>query len=336
DDTGQVPELGSIRINELLAHSHGGTADWAELHNTTDAIINISGWFLSDNDGDLMKYEIGEGTTIDANGYIVFYEDLHFGNLSDPGCHSPFALSENGETLYLHSGQNGMLTGYSEQEKFGASETDVAFGRYRKSTGTFNFVAMSENTPGLQNAYPKVGPIVISEIMYHPQVNRDAEYVELLNISGAPVTLYDFDVSEPWKFTDDPEDPGVELFFPGSPVTMNANERILLVKNLAAFNSEFSAPPGTRIFEWGDGKLDNAGEKVQLSMPGDVDGYGTRCYIRVDRVNYSDGSHPVGEDPWPTEPDGTGKSLARRIASDYGNDVINWKADDPTPGSESP
>ena len=35
-------------------------------------------------------------------------------------------------------------------------------------TGGVKFVAMSENTPGAENAYPLVGPIVINEIAYHP------------------------------------------------------------------------------------------------------------------------------------------------------------------------
>jgi hypothetical protein len=72
--------------------------------------------------------------------------------------------------------------------------------------------------------------------------------------------------------------------------------------------------------------------QIQLSKPGDVDAMGTRYYIRVDRVVYSDGSHPVGGDPWPTSADGAGHALHRNVATDYGNDVINWRAATPTPG----
>jgi hypothetical protein len=45
--------------------------------------------------------KIAAGTTIEPNGYLVLYEDLSFGNENDPGCYEPFALSENGERLYL-------------------------------------------------------------------------------------------------------------------------------------------------------------------------------------------------------------------------------------------
>ncbi|MGD8500418.1 MAG: lamin tail domain-containing protein, partial [Phycisphaerales bacterium] len=334
DDAGEIPRLGEVVINELLAHSHANAPDWIELHNTTDASINVGGWFLSDSSTDFMKYEIAAGTTIGPLGYVVLYEDLHFGNLSDPGCHAPFALSENGERLYLHSGQDGSLTGYNDEEKFDASETGIAFGRHRKSTGTYNFVAMSENTPGSANAYPKVGPIVINEIMYNPASgNQDEEYIELLNISDAAVILAEYDneqlIDVPWQLSD--QSGGISFDFPLG-TTMAAGEYLLLVKDKDVFNSGYPAVPGgVQIFEWGAGRLDNGGEKVQLAKPGD-EVEGTRHYIRVDRINYSDGSHPAGQDPWPTGPDAGGSSLSRKVPAHYGNDPNNWTAAIPSPG----
>jgi hypothetical protein len=334
DDKDQIPRIGDIVINELLAHSHADAPDWIELHNPTDAAINVGGWFLSDSDADLMKYEIAEDTIVEPDGYVVFYEDLNFNNPNDPGCHEPFALSESGETLYLNSGQDGMLTGYERQEQFDASETAVAFGRYHKSTGSYNFVSMSVNTPGSANAYPKVGPIVINEIMYNPASgDQDEEYVELLNISDYPVILSEFDNVQledvPWRFTDDSN--GIVFDFPLGTI-IEPGEYLLLVKNENIFNLRYPAiNRSAQVIEWGDGRLNNAGEKLQLSKPGE-ELEGTRYYIRVDRVNYSDGSHPDGEDPWPLEPDGGGFSLTKKESNDYGNDVDNWLADTPSPG----
>ena len=113
---------------------------------------------------------------------------------------------------------------------------------------------------------------------------------------------------------------------------MSVDERILLVKHRDSFESEFTAEPGTRIFEWADGPLDergslsNGGERIEISMPGDVDTDGVRQYIRVDRVNYDD------KNGWPTEADGNGSSLTRVDGKSYGNDVINWHGAGPTPG----
>jgi hypothetical protein len=265
---------------------------------------------------------------------------LHFGNVNDPGCIEPFALSENGEQLHLSSAHNNVLTGYRTEEDFGASQTGVSFGRhYKPSTGNYNFVAMERNTPGSSNTGPKVGPIVISEIVYNPEwpfggsyTNDEYEYVELHNISPEPVTLYDFETGQPWKFTD-----GIEFVFPtDAPITIPAGGYLLVVKNPEVFLLRYPGVPTEKIFGPYDGKLSNAGERLELGMPGDIDKAGQYQYIRIDRINYSDGSHPEncpgGIDLWPTEPDGLGLSLTRRVLSEYGNDPVNWTASAPSPG----
>ena len=323
-DEGFLPNPGAIVINEVLAHSPEASPDWIELHNTTGSPINIGGWFLSDDANEPMKYEIASGTSIGAYGYEVFDQDLHFGNPSDPGSNVVFALSENGEEVALSSGQGGVLTGYNEEEDFGASEQDISFGRYYKgSTGTFNFVAMSALTPGVANAYPKVGPIVINEIMYHP-VSEDAEYIELLNITGSSVTLYDGTTFEPWKITD-----GFDYLFPDPAISLGAGQFMILAKDLALFNTTY---PGVTCqkYEWDDKSLSNGGERIELGMPGDVNDIGLRQYIRIDRVNYDD------EGLWPTAPDGSGPGLSRIDSTLYGNDPNNWQSAAASPGSANP
>jgi hypothetical protein len=322
DDSGAVPEPGSVVINEVLAHSHGGSPDWIELHNTTESTIAIGGWFLSDNESDLTKYEIPQGVSIAPNGYIVFWEDDHFGlNSTDAGVRTPFALSEHGETVYLRSGSGGSITGYAEQEEFGASRTDVAFGRYEKSTGTLNFVAMSTNTPGRPNVYPEVGPIVFTEIMYSPASDNQAEeYIELLNVTGSAVDLADVN-GNPWKFTS-----GIDYAFPQG-ITVPAGGRLLVLKDVAAFIAAHSrVPGGVQVLGPYTGKLNNGGEKIELAAPGDLDALGVRHYIRIDRLVYDD------EPPWPISADGGGYTLTREVPNGYGNDVANWAAASPTPG----
>jgi hypothetical protein len=339
DDSGILPNPGAVVINEVMAHSNAGP-DWIELYNTTDEAINIGGWFLSDNDRDepnLTKYRIPDGTTIDSNSYLVFYEDKDFNKPVDPCCLIPFALSENGEEACLssHLDPNGFLTGYRQVEDFGASQTNISLGRYYKpSTGNSNFVAMDYNTPDANNAYPRVGPVVINEIMYNPPTgNQDEEYIELHNITGSLVTLYRYDKSTPWKFTD-----GIDYTFSPSPVvTIPAYGYLILAKDLTAFTARYGSMPSIEGYS---GRLSNAGERLQIAMPGDIDNQGTRHYIRIDRVTYSDGLHPEdcpgGIDLWPTQADGLGKSLSRKEAGDYGNDVDNWEAATPSPGVANP
>jgi hypothetical protein len=80
------------------------------------------------------------------------------------------------------------------------------------------------------------------------------------------------------------------------------------------------------------GKLDNAGEALELQKPDAPQtlpgpDFGLVPYVVVDRVVYSDTA------PWPVSPDGFGSSLKRITASAYGNDPVNWTGGAPTPGA---
>ncbi|UCF16178.1 MAG: lamin tail domain-containing protein, partial [Phycisphaerales bacterium] len=341
DDSGLVPDPGAVVINEIMARPHDNASDWIELYNTTDTAIDIGGWYLSDSTGNPAKYRIASGTALGPNEYLVFQQDLNFGNVNDLGCHVPFALSASGERVYISSGQNGELTGYRSSEDFGASETGISFGRYYdSSTDNYNFVAMARPTPGAANSEPKVGPIVISEIMYNPDWPADSpytdeqyEYIELHNITGEPVTLYDHRMALPWKFTD-----GIEYTFPIDPtVTIPVGGFLLLARDPVAFAWRYPGVPADMVLGPYDGKLSNSGEKLELSAPGTIDGSGELHYIRIDIVDYSDGFHPQNVpgaiDMWPMEPDGNGSSLTREILTSYGNDPDNWIASSPSPGS---
>ncbi|GAI98012.1 unnamed protein product, partial [marine sediment metagenome] len=154
-------------------------------------------------------------------------------------------------------------------------------------------------------------------------------------IGSLDVTLYDSNAALPWKFTD-----GIEYTFPYPGAMIPAGGYLLMVKDMTTYLAQYGIPPfGVPVLGPYDGKLGNSGEKLELSMPGDVDELGERQYIRVERVNYSDGSHhedfeqlPWPVDPWPTAADGYGSSLRRINPQRYGNDPNNWTAASPTPG----
>ena len=319
----------TVVINEVLANS-GAATDWIELHNRTTASINVGGWFLSDSGADLQKYRIPPGTMIPAGGYVTFYESTNFGAASiDTNKVTAFALSDIGETIYISSAVNDQLTDYQSKEDIGPSTEGETLGAYYKpSTDSYNFIAMKTATPNAQNSGPRAGPIVISEIMYNPAGAGDAEYLELLNVSAAPVTLYDAVKAKAWRISD-----GIDFEFPAaSPLIMAPGERVVITKNLTLFNTSFGAsvPAGTKVFEWGAGGLSNGGESLQLDRPGAVDGFNVVQYVRQDRVNFEDTA------PWPLTPDGQGPSLTKISERDYGNDYINWMAATASPGGFAP
>jgi hypothetical protein len=301
-----------IVVNELLNHRTESTADWVEFYNTTGQSINIGGWYISNNDDDLKQYQIPANTYIEAHDYLVFDCDV-----------MGFTMGEMGGTVYLTSASGGVLTGYQVSEQFSASDTGVTLGRYIKTTGGKDFVAMATPTPGEANSAPLVGPVVINEIYYHPS-SGDFSFIELKNITGEEVLLYDSSAPEnTWKLTE-----GVNFIFPQG-ATIPAYGYALIVEcDPTFFRTKYNIPVSVPIYGPYIHKLDNAGDTVELKYPGDPQPDGDVPYYRVDQVTYEDSGL------WPTLADGAGASLNRISATAYGNEATNWTAGYPTPGAD--
>ena len=325
-----------IVINEVLTHTDDSEGDWIELHNTTGSSIDVGGWYLSDDKDNLKKYRIASPTNIPSGGYLVLTAATNFQNAGDSGSAVQFGLSEHGEDVYLTSGNGTDIAGgYSAGESFGSSRKDVTFGRYTKGAPTFNvdFIELISMTQGTANSAPYVPDVVITEIMYNAQDLPDllGEYIELHNRDTGTVYLYDLaNPDNIWKFTK-----GIDFTFPTG-VSIGAGQKILISRTHPEAFKIANGDPGVPVygpFESGT-ELENDGEKIELSMPTEPDpGTEFISYIRVEQVNYSDGIHPLGDDPWPTSADGRGDSLHRTTLSDYSNDVANWSAASPSPGS---
>lgn len=303
----------SVVINEILSHSHGSAPDWIELLNRSGQSIDIGGWYLSDSASDLRKFRLPSRTLQDGE-FALYYEDTDFGSAAIP---TGFGLSELGETLYLSAAdENGTLTGYRYVVVFGAAETGVSFGRHVTSTGGVHFPPMDRPTPGTPNSPPKVGPVVVSEIMYNA-AGSGPDYIELRNATGQAVPLYDpSNPQNTWRF-----DAGIEFVFPpGS--SIEPWSHVLIVNAEPMAYASALGLPASKVFgpfQNGTG-LSGSGEKVRLVKPGGPEPDGTVPWISADEVEYGVTT------PWPTEPDGKGPSLSRKGIGIYGNDPANWEA----------
>ena len=307
-----------ILINELLTHTDFPTGDQIELYNPTASPVDIGGWFLSDDPSILTKFRIPPGTIIDPLGFRVFSE-AQFN--PTPGATNSFGLSSLGEDLYLVAADaNTNLLGYSHSVTFGPSATNVSFGRYIISTGEELFPAQAALSLDSANVGPRVGPVVINEIMYHPDLGFD-EFIELRNVTGSAVSLFDPNhATNTWKLT------GLSYSFPQS-VVLPANEFLLVVPiDPAAFRSKYNVPGSVQIFGPYAGVLQDSGERLELKFPLAPTTNGVIPYITMDEVRYNDKA------PWPPAADGGGPSLQRLVSTAYGNDPTNWFASGVTPG----
>jgi len=309
-----------IYINEVLANATSPEVDWVELHNPNSQAVDLSHWWLSDSNGTPKKFRIPEGTIIPAGGYLLFTEtDFANGAI-------PFGFSSSGERARIAAaGPDGEFTGYVDNQPFGASEPGVTFGRHVNSQGLIFFVAQKEPTPGSLNTGPRVGPVVISELMYNPPSGGD-EFLELRNISAAPIALYDLDhPANGWRFN------GITFSFPTGTV-IEAGELLLVVPIApATFRTKYAVAAATRIFGPYTGAQNNGGELIALEKPAppisDGTGGTTVPYIVQDQVTYTNAA------PWPTSPNGGGPSLERIDLARFGNDSQNWRASPSNGGS---
>ncbi len=347
--------LFEVIVSEALTHTDAPLEDAIEIQNLSSESVDVSGWYLSDSRNDLKKFRIPDGTILSPGGFAVFYE-YQFN--PEPGRGQSFSLSSaSGDQVYLSTATlGGALTGYRSTVKFGAADNGVSFGRYETSTGP-DFTVLQQRTfgadapttlaqfrtgTGVSNAAPKIGPVVIHEVMYHPpdigtNDNTLDEFIELRNITASEVAL--FDVNYPtnsWKLRD-----AVDFDFPSGTV-LPAGGYLLVVNfsptntpQLAAFRARYGVPVSVPVFGPYGGKLDNGSDSVELAkpdapqLPPSPDA-GEVPFVLVDKVKYGDTS------PWPSIADGStngvGISLQRRVASAYGNDPVNWLAGAPTAG----
>ena len=269
------------------------------------------------------KFVIPAGTPpIASRGYLVFDED-DFNPA--PGVPPSFALSSLGESLYLFAPEGGGWRLVHEVE-YRASANGVSFGLHTLSTGGLRHPAQTSLTLGMTNSGPRIGPVVINEIMYQPLFPVGTEFIELLNVSTSSVALFDAaNPSNTWRIN------GASFQFPTN-ITLGSNEFLLVVDtNPAQFRTNHGIPAAVKIFG-PMGRLDDSGETLELQRPDApqldlITGLTFAPYITVDEVGYRSAS------PWPTKPAGTGAALARISPLAFGDDPINWAAAAPTPGT---
>ncbi len=347
--------LGGVVINELLAHTDPPFEDAIELANLGSTAVDVGGWWLSDDRGRPRKYQIPAGTILEAGGYGVVYQGQFDVGLGVP---ASFRLDPDraGEVVLAQAGPDGELTGYRAVVALGASDNGISFGRHRTSLGDdYTFLSgpsFGVDSPatveafragrGAPNGAPRVGPVVVNEIMYQPATSLSQpeeawlEYVELHNLTDQPQPLWRAGaLTVGWRLRS-----GVEIDFAAVGATVAPRGFLVVVgfdpRTNAAAVSAFLAHYGLEPAMAGSlvgpfsGRLRNEGETLRVDRPGDPFLDGTEWFvprIEVDRVGYGHGGS------WPQPAAGTGLSLQRVQPGLYGNDPAHWLAARPTPGA---
>ena len=324
-----------VIINEVITHTDAPMEDKVELYNSTSEAVDVSGWFLTDNQGNYFKHRIASGTVIEAGGFLVLtasdFDKIDATDPNNPMAQS-FGLSgAHGDELWLLSAdESGAAEAFMDHVRFGAAfnidlTEGTSLGRLPGNLTTERLVHLDTATIGFANSGHRVSDVVISEVMYNSTgVDAELEYIELFN-----QTLSAIDISG-WRL-----DNAVEFVFPAGTI-MGANRLLLVVpfdpENtvlLDAFKTTYNVNESAVFVGPYSGSLSDGGERLQLersdSPPAEEPDF--TPYILQDEVDYKDNNG------WASGADGLGQSLHRDNGGSFGNDASSWNGATPTPGT---
>jgi hypothetical protein len=315
-----------VRINEIKPYEIENPS-WIEVYNAGAQAVDLTGWTLE------VKHRkqtltIKSGI-VPPNGYLVLDGTIAFD--------SELIVAPDGGEFYLRGPQEG------DESSIWVPATNATSGVVDLSDGSTAQGPLAAATPGAKNSALQMGSLYINEIYYHPGSNPTDipfEFMEIVNGSDAPVSLYSSSVARGWKVE------GINLEFSGG-ATIPAKGLILAIPetledvDMQAFGitnwgpnfvrASLSIPEDVQIVTY-KGKLSNRAETIAIKEPfakeEDPSATGGYRYFYVwhDATLYSDNWEGLAE------ADGFGYSLHRVDVTTMGYEAKAWKGDVPTPG----
>ncbi len=154
----------NILINEVLAQNeniikdnYGEYNDWFELYNPTNAPIDLTGMYVSDNLSNPRKWRLGN-LSIPPKGFLLLWADE---DAEQGSHHVEFKLAAEGEELGLFD-TDEHLNVPIDQLVFDQQTTDVSFGRTQD--GAAEWIFYETPTPGRGNrdstSVPDIGDLM--------------------------------------------------------------------------------------------------------------------------------------------------------------------------------
>jgi predicted extracellular nuclease len=327
---GFVAPLGDIVINEILQNPSAvsdGDGEWFELHNRTDAPIDIDGWTIEDNDSDDFVIANGGPLEVPAGGFVVLGNNGDFasnGGVNVDYEYSGMFLSNGSDELVVRDGSLVEVdrvewdNGATFPDPNGSSMSLISpvldnniGGNW--CTGSTVFGVGDRGTPGASN---DCIDMIINEIIQNPSAVSDGngEWFEVYN----PTTV-DLDING-WTIKDDGSNSHV--IDNGGPLNVPAGGFAVLGRS-----ADSSINGGVSVdYAYGSAyTLSNGEDEVVLL---------DLTLNEVDRVNYDGG---------PDFPDPNGASMALIVQGMDNNVGASWctastpfgDGDFGTPGAEN-
>lgn len=295
-----------------LRDDDGQFSDWIEISNRSDGSVDLNGWYLSDNDNNLTKWEF-PAVSLPQGGVIVVYASDNDRTNPEAPLHTNFRLASAGEFLALVE-PDGSTIATAFSPEYPAQSADVSYGFSADGLRAGYFTSP---TPGARNNEPEADParqVIFTEIMYHPSSEESAEeFIELHNTSNEAINL------DGWRLSG-----GLDYSF--TDFSIPSEGFAVVVADPAAFRAKYGND--IRVAGPWSGRLSNSTDRITLRNGDD---------LRVDQVAYADEGdwalRELGPEDrgtrgwiWADDHDGGGKSLElvnRSLPNEFGQ---NWSA----------
>lgn len=176
-----------VLINEFLSlnseglkDEDGDNPDWIELYNPGETAVDLSGWFLTDDENDLHKWSF-PSVSIGAGEYMVIFASGKDRKSEKSKLHTSFKLSGGGEYLALVEADSDVVS-YEYAPYFPAQQTDMSYGIYMNQHTYFK-----TPTPGAGNS---LGTQVMSPEFSKPRGFYDAPFEVSLSVPDQNAVIY--------------------------------------------------------------------------------------------------------------------------------------------------
>ena len=260
--TGVTGDYEGLVISEVMASNNtavtdenGKYADWIEIWNSTDKVMNLEGVGLSDK-SDRIRFLFPK-VSLAPDGRVVVFCDNTNQSSANQAFHAKFKLSSTGETVYLYDSNAYLI----DSCKYPIMSSDESWALTEEGFRTVTWFSPGfENTEAGHLAYRESisisdGSVIINEVMADPITGiRDdddelCDWIELYNTTNRDIALSSLGLSDnegrplKWRFPDNAVIPAKGYYL----VLCTGKDRMDRIKNAPHTNFKISAEKETII-----------------------------------------------------------------------------------------
>src|SRR5256885_10043435 len=116
-----------MAVNDrTLADDDGDFSDWIEIYNAGTNTVNLNGWYLTDNAGNLTKWRF-PSTNLTANSYLLVFASNKDRRIAGRPLHTNFKLNNTGDFLALVK-PDGLTVQSSYSPAYPLQAPDISYG----------------------------------------------------------------------------------------------------------------------------------------------------------------------------------------------------------------